>query len=172
MAQKFLVRQSGKTKQKEATATSAGVADAGKVPALDSAGKLHMSMMPNGIGAETQVLPASENLSAGAFVNIFSDSGVAKVRLADNSNGRPADGYVIESVTAAADATVYPLDGTNSQLSGLTPGAEYWLGTAGGVIDTPLGESDPTNANKISQYLGKAKSATELITTDDSYVVL
>ena len=28
------------------------------------------------------------------------------------------------------------------------------------------------NANKISQYLGVAKSATELITTDDGYVVL
>lgn len=172
MAQKFLVRQSGKTVQKEATASSAGVADAGKVPALDGSGKLHMSMMPSGIGAETQVLPASENLSAGAHVNIFSDSGAAKVRLADNSNGRPADGYVLESVISAADATVYPLDGTNSQLSALTPGAEYWLGTAGGVIGSPLDETDPANANKISQYLGKAKSATELITTDDSYVVL
>ena len=172
MAEKFLVRQDGKTKRKAAITTSAGVADAGKIPALDSAGKLHMSMMPNGIGAETQVLPASENLSAGVFVNIFSDSGVAKVRLADNSNGRPADGYVLESVSAAADATVYPLDGTNSQLSSLTPGVEYWLGTAGGVITTPLDESDPTNDNKISQYLGKAKSATELITTDDGYVVL
>ena len=172
MAEKFLVRQDGKTKRKAAITTSAGVADAGKIPALDSAGKLDLSMMPNGIGAETQIIPASENLSAGAFVNIFSDSSVAKVRLADNSNGRPADGYVLVSVSAAADATAYPLDGTNSQLSGLTPGAEYWLGTAGGVIDTPLDENDVANANKISQYLGKAKSATELITTDDSYVVL
>lgn len=53
------------------------------------------------------------------------------------------------------------------------PGAEYWLGTAGAVTDTPLDENnDVANANKISQYLGKGKSVTELITTDDSYVVL
>lgn len=172
MAQRFLVREGGKTKQKQATSTSAGAADAGKVPALDGSGKLDMSMMPAGIGADTQIIPASEALSAGNLVNIWSDSGVAKVRLADNSNGRAADGYVLGAFSSAADATVYPLDGTNSELTGLTPGAEYWLGTAGGVTNAPLDETDPANANKISQYLGKAKSATELVTVDDGYVVL
>ncbi|MDY0071811.1 MAG: hypothetical protein RBR77_04095 [Thauera sp.] len=172
MAQRFLARVSGETKQVEASVTSAGVSDAGKIPALDSSGKLDMSMMPAGIGADTQIIPASESLSAGNFVNIFSDSGDVKVRKADNSNGRPADGYVLDAVASAANATVYPLDGTNSELTGLTPGAKYWLGTAGGVTPTPLDETDAGNANKISQYLGKAKSATELITTDDGYVVL
>lgn len=172
MAQKFLVREGGKTKQKEATTTSAGAADAGKLPALNSAGKLDETLLPNGVGAATQIIPASEALSAGVFVNIWSDAGAAKVRLADNSNGRPADGYVLTAVSPAANATVYPLDGTNSELSALTPGAEYWLGTAGAVTDTPLDENNVANANKISQYIGKAKSATELITTDDGYVVL
>lgn len=172
MAQRFLVRSSGKTRQLEAKAASAGAADAGKIPALDSSGKLDMSMMPAGIGADTQILPASEALSAGNFVNIWSDAGVAKVRLADNSNGRAADGYVLDAVSSAANATVYPLDGTNSDLASLTPGAEYWLGTAGGVTAVPLDETDVANANKISQYLGKAKSATELITEDDGYVIL
>ncbi|WP_313080430.1 hypothetical protein [Pulveribacter sp.] len=172
MAQRFLARTGGKTRQLEAKATSAGAADAGKIPALDSSGKLDMSMMPAGIGADTQILPASEALSAGNLVNIWSDGGVAKVRLADNSNGRAADGYVLDAVASAADATVFPLDGTNSELTGLTPGAEYWLGTAGGVIAVPLDETDSANANKISQYLGKAKSATELITEDDGYVIL
>ena len=172
MAQRFLVLEGGKKRQKEAKTTSAGAADAGKIPALDSSGKLDMSMMPAGMGADTQVLPASESLSAGNFVNIWSDSGVAKVRLADNSNGRAADGYVLDVVASSANATVYPLDGTNSDLTSLTPGAEYWLGTAGGVTLTPLDETDPANANKISQYLGKAKSATELVTVDDGYVVL
>jgi len=172
MAQRFLARVSGKTKQVEAKTTSAGAADAGKVGALGPDGKWDMSMMPAGIGADTQIIPASEALSAGNLVNIWSDSGDVKVRLADNSNGRPADGYVLDAVSSSADATVYPMDGTNSELTGLTPGAEYWLGTAGGVIDTPLDETDSGNANKISQYIGKAKSATELITNDDSYVIL
>jgi len=172
MAQRFLARVSGKTKQVEAAATSAGAADAGKIPALDSSGRLDASMMPAGLGADTQILVASEALSAGNHVNIWSDGGTAKVRLADNSNGRPADGYVLAAVAPAANATVYPLDGTNSELAGLTPGAEYWLGTAGGVTATPLDETDAANANKISQYLGKAKSATELVTTDDGHVIL
>lgn len=172
MAQKFLARVSGKTKQIKATATSAGAGDAGKIPALGSDGRLDESMMPPGIGANTQIIPTSESLSAGNFVNIWTDSGAVKVRLADNSNGRPADGYVLDAVASSASATVYPLDGTNSELSGLTPGAEYWLGTAGGVTATPLDETDDGNAGKVSQYLGKAKSATELITTDDGPVIL
>lgn len=172
MAQRFLARVSGQTKQVEANTTSAGAADAGKIPALDASGKIDNSMMPNGVGAATQILPASENLSNGSFVNIWSDSGTARVRLADNSNGREADGYVLAAVTSGNNATVYPLDGTNSSLSGLTPGAKYYLGTAGAVTATPLDETSGANANKVSQYLGKAKSATELMTTDDPAVVL
>lgn len=171
MAQKFLARVSGQTRQVEANQTSAGAADAGKIPALDAAGKLDSSLMPNGVGANTQILPISETLSNGSFVNIWSDSGTAKVRLADNSNGREADGYVLTGASSG-NATVYPLDGVNSSLSGLTPGAKYYLGTAGGVTATPLDETSAGNANKVSQYLGKAKSATELITTDDPAVVL
>jgi hypothetical protein len=67
---------------------------------------------------------------------------------------------------------VYPLDGINSNLSGLTPGVRYYLGTAGGVIATPLVETDAGNVGSISQYLGYAKSATELVTNDDGYVEL
>jgi len=172
MASKYLARISGKTRQVEAKVQSSGAADAGKIVALGDGGKLDLSVLPDGVGAATQIIGASEALSAGNFVNIWSDAGEVKVRLADNSNGRQADGYVLDAVASGADATVYPLDGTNAELIGLTPGAEYWLGTAGGVTDTPLLESDNANANKISQYLGKAKSPTELITTDDGYVVL
>lgn len=172
MTQKFLARIGGKTVQVEAIDVSSGVSDAGLIPALGSDGRLSPTMMPPGIGAETQLITATENLAAGSFVNIFSDSGDLAVRLADNSNGRAADGYIQSAVLMAQNALVFPLDGVNANLSGLAPGAEYWLGTAGGVTATPLDETDEMNANKISQYLGKAKSATELITTDDGYVVL
>lgn len=171
-ASKYLARVNGRTQQQSAKQTSTGVTDAGKIAALGDDGRLDMSLMPAGIGADTQILPASESLSAGNFVNIWADTGVAKVRLADNSNGRPADGYVLDAVSSAADATVYPLDGTNSELATLSPGASYWLGTAGGVIETPLLETDIANAGKVSQLLGKAKSATELMTSDDGYVIL
>ncbi len=172
MAQGFLARVAGKTKQIFAITSSAGAADAGKIPALDGAGRLNQSFMPVGIGADTVQGTASEALSAGDFVNFHDDGGIFSVRLADNSNGRQADGYVTASVSLAGAATVYPLDGINSNLSGLTPGARYYLGTAGGVIATPLIETDAGNVGSISQYLGYAKSATELVTNDDGYVEL
>lgn len=172
MAQGFLARVAGRTVQIIATVMSAGVADAGKIPALGADGRLDESVMPVGIGADTTQAVASEALGAGKFVNYHDNAGVFSARLADNSNGRHADGFVIEAVAASAVAIVYPLDGTNAGLSGLTSATRYWLGTAGGVTATPLNETDVANANKISQYLGVAKSATELVTDDDGYVVL
>lgn len=171
-AQRFLTRAGGKTKQMQGKVTSTGAADAGALPALDDSGRLDPSVMPLGIGVQVDILPASEALDAGDFVNIYDDAGVAKVRKADNSNGRSADGFVSTAVAVSADATIHPLDGVNAAMSALSPGKEYWLGTAGDVTDTPLDETDPANANKISQQLGKALSATELRTDDYGYVIL
>lgn len=172
MAQGFLASVSGATKQLFALVTSAGVADAGKIVATGADGRLDESLMPLGIAAETNQAPATEALGAGSFVNYHDNAGVFSVRLADNSNGRYADGFVIEAFASAATATVYPLDGTNAELSALTPGARYWLGTAGAVTATPLDATDVTNVNKVSQYLGVAKSATELVTDDRGFVIL
>lgn len=171
--QRFLARLEGRTKQIIALVTSAGVGDGGKLVATDPAtGRLHGSVMPDGIGANTQQATASEAIGAGKFVNYHDDGGTFSIRLADNSNGRQADGFVLGAVADGAEGTVYPLGETNSALSSLTPGAEYWLATAGGVTDTPLDETDGANTNKISQRLGIAKAAGELITGDDGYVVL
>lgn len=171
-AQRFLTRAEGKTKQAQGKVTSAGAADAGALVALDDSGRLNESLLPLGVGVQVDILPASEALDAGDFVNIFDDAGVAKARKADNSNGRPADGFVSTAVTLSGDAAIHPLDGVNAAMSALLPGKEYWLGTAGDVADTPLDETDPANANKISQQLGKALSATELRTDDYGYVIL
>ena len=172
MPQGFLALVGGKVKQIFATVVSAGAANAGNMVALGSDGKLDGSVMPNGIGANTQVLPATEALTAGAKVNFWSNAGVLSVRLADAASGRKADGYVLAAVANAAPATVYPLDGVNSALTGLTPGAEYWLGNAGAVTTTPLDATLPANANKVNQLIGWAKSATELVTDDNGFQIL
>jgi hypothetical protein len=151
---------------------SSGAADAGKPVAVGADGRLDSSVMPLGIGAQTISAPASEALGAGKFVNFYSNAGVFSVRLADNSNNRRADGFVTEAVADAATATVYPIDGVNAELSGLTIGGHYWLGTAGGVIGTPLDETDSDNDGSLVQYLGLAKSATELVTSDSPAVTL
>jgi hypothetical protein len=170
--QGFLARVAGKTKQIFGLATSAGAADAGKVVATGPDGRLDLSLMPVGIGANSITCPASEAIAAGKFVNFHANVGVLNVRLADNSNARQADGYVKDAVASAGVATVYPLDSTNSGLTGLAPGTHYWLGTAGGVITAALDPADNANAGKICQELGTAKSATELVTEDLGHVVL
>ncbi|WP_462382331.1 hypothetical protein [Pseudomonas sp. Marseille-QA0892] len=173
-AKSFIRLVGGKLRQIAATVVSTGAGNGGDIVALDDTGKLDPSVMPTGIGANTNVGTASEALTAGSFVQFFTNAGALGVRKADNSNNRPADGYVTANVANGSQATVYPLDGTNSNLTGLTPGADYWLGTAGGVIAVPLDETLPANqgTNKVSQYLGKAQSATALITTDSDAVVL
>ncbi|MCO6057292.1 hypothetical protein NG726_11485 [Pseudomonas sp. MOB-449] len=171
-AQGFLARVAGRTKQILGIQVSTGAADAGKMAALDDNGRWDISMMPVGVGLSTTNATATEALAAGDFVNLYGNAGAFSVRKADNSNNRPADGFVLATVANAATATVYPLDSANTGRSGLSIGADYWLGTAGAVTNTPLDETSGANTGKISQYLGKAKSATELLTTDDGYVVL
>lgn len=170
--QTFLARLGGHTKQVRPVVVSTGTNDAGRIIAADSSGRIDLSLLPEGVGASLVVGTASETLSAGALVNFYSNGGVFSVRLADNSNGRRADGFVLAAVTSANQASVYPLGEINSSLSGLTVGADYWLGTAGAVTATPLDEADDDNVGKLSQYIGKARSATELVTVPDEWVEL
>ncbi len=159
MADKYLYQDGGVLKEKEAITQSTGAADAGKIPALDSTGKLDSSMLPTGSGEDTKVVPAYEDLNAGDFVNFFDDSGTVKVRKADASTqGKTADGFVLAAVTAGNNATVY-LSGTNTQLSGLSGGSYYYLSatTPGGVSATA-----PTGSGQVVQRLGKAVSDTEI----------
>lgn len=169
---KFVIRDSGKFKQADFLVTSTGVGDANRPVSTGTDGKLDPSVMPTGIGAATIAATASETLGAGKLVNLWVNAGVFSARLADNSNGREANGYVKDAAASAAPATVYPLDSINTAVSGLTIGSRYWLGTAGGVIATPLDATDVANANKVCQYIGIAKSATELITEDSDPVIL
>lgn len=172
MTIKLLRRVAGITQQYTPVTQSSGAASAGELPALNSAGKLDDTLFPDGMGADTRTAVASESLTAGAFINEYSDGGTWSARLADNSNGRPATGFVKSAVSMAATATIYPLDATNSQLSGLTVGSNYFLGTAGAVIGTPLDGTVSGTAGYIDQQLGVARSATELLTDDYGYVVL
>lgn len=168
MADKPIQLINGKLTQVEGTVVSSGAGNAGDIPALDSNGKLDVSVLPTGVGPNVKVILASENISAGKYVNIYDNAGTPNVRLADNSNSREAHGFVKDAVTSGNNATVY-FEGTNDDLSGLTPGARQYLATAGGVTATP-----PTfgGGAQISQLVGTAISATEIDTDIDDCVVL
>jgi hypothetical protein len=168
---KVLRRVNGQNQQYTPIVSSAGAADAGKIPALGADGKFDPTLYNAGAGPASRSMPASEAIAAGKLVNFYLNAGALNMRLADNSNGRPAHGYVLAAVASAATGAAYDLDGVNSQLTGLTIGSTYYLGTAGGVI-TPALDSTTATAGSIDQKIGVALSATELDTDDYDYVVL
>lgn len=158
MADKYLKQSSGPLNEVEATVTSTGVAQAGKIIALGNDGKLDTSLLPSSVGPEIKVVATSENLAAGDLVNIWNDSGTPKARKADASNQRRAVGFVLSAVTSPANASVY-CDSMITGLTGLTPGAVYYLsGTTPGAATSTA----PTTTNHISQEIGIALSATEI----------
>lgn len=157
---KYIANNVGKLKEVAATQVSAGVADANKILALGTDGLLDVSVLPVGVGAEVTILPSFENLVAGDFVNIFNDGGTVKVRKADaTTNGKPAKGFVIANVAAPANATVYRVSQTNTQLSGLTLGVEYYLSTTPGIISSTA----PSASGNIVQAVGVAATTTSLV---------
>ena len=139
--------------------SSAGAGDAGKIPALDAAGKLDTTMMPTGVGAETKSLATSESLAAGDLVNIYDATGTSTARKADATTaGKEAHGFVLAGSTSPGPATVY-LAGINTQCTGLTAGPQALAITAGKCVSIA---SAPASAGNVNQFVGVALSATEL----------
>lgn len=155
-AKKFLRLVAGVFTEVAATVTSAGAGSDGDLVALDSTGRLDNSVMPVGIGADTKTIAASEALAAGDWVNVWNSTG-AKVRKADATTaGKEAHGFVLAAVSSGANALVY-FEGTNTQVSGQTPGPVYLQTTAG-----TGGATIPSASGNVVQNLGVALSATEV----------
>lgn len=110
------------------------------------------------VAAATSTLTATEAISAANFVNIFSSSG-AKVRKANATDDtKPANGYAQAAIGNGSSGAVQG-PGKISGLSGLTPGATYYLDTTGGAITT----SPPSGSGNLVQEVGVAVSATEML---------
>lgn len=135
---------------------SAGAGDAGKIAQLDSAGKIDMTMMPVGVGADSASITTSEALSAGDFVNIHNSAG-AKARKADATvAGKEAHGFVLTGVGSGAAATVF-FEGTNTGVTGQTPGPVFLSTTAGQAA-----AAAPSGSGNVVQRIGFAISATAI----------
>ena len=151
-------RTTGGSEEVALVDSSAGAASAGKGVALDANGQVALNMMPTGVGPELSNMLAYENLTAGDFVNIFLDAGVAKARKADATDGgKGVHGFVKASPNAGQAVDVY-FDGANNARTGLTIGARYFLSTTPGGVTTP----PPAAAGNLVQYLGTALSATTI----------
>lgn len=157
MAVKKLINLNTNGTQQEysGVTTSAGAGSSGEIPALDSAGKLDVTMMPVGFGQDAITATAAEALSAGDFVYFNGSGGVLKADA--TAIAKQARGYVIAAVANAATATVY-FDDSNTSVTGLTPGSTYYLSaTSGGITTTPT-----TTTGQIVQEVGFATTATLL----------
>jgi hypothetical protein len=168
MADKYLYNNGGVLTEKAANVSSAGAGDAGKIPALDTTGKLDPSFMPVGVTPEADSIATTEDLAAGTFVNIYPSSGL-KCRKADATTaGKEANGFVLAASTSGQNATVYRISQSNTQLTGMTPGAKQYLAATAGTRT----ETVPSSSGNVIQLLGIAKSATELIFAPNDPIVL
>lgn len=155
----YLKLSGGVPTDANAVAASAGAGDAGKIPKLDVAGKLDMTMMPAGLASETRLIQASENLAAGDLVNIHNVGG-PRIRKADATvAGKEAHGFVLAVVASGANGTVYPEENVLSGLAGLTPGARQFLHTTAGQRS----EAAPAASGNVAQVIGVALSTTEIM---------
>lgn len=190
---KVLKNNAGVLTEETTLTTSAGAGDANKLPALnangilddtiinasasssankiaklDGSGKLDIAMMPTGIGPDTATIVASEALAAGDLVNVWNNGGTANVRKADASvSGKEAHGFVLAGFASLASATVY-FEGSNNQMTGMTPGVQYLSSTTPGKTQA----SAPTGTGKVVQKVGFAVSATVVNFQSNEPIVL
>lgn len=128
-----------------------------KIEGFDTSATLNVSS-PFASGKHTTDylwLPASETITAGAPVNVWNDSGTVKVRNANASNGRAANGYVTMTYGTGDMVAVF-MSGENPVLSGLTIG-DIYLGTTAGTYTSSV----PGTGNLV-QKLGFALTSSNL----------
>jgi len=160
MAKYIALDSGGNLSEVQPINTSAGAADAAKIVQLDASGKLSSTMLPTGIGTDSVDILVGSDVTAGDFVNIYNNLGVAEIRPADNTVPYRAHGFVLETVVAdtSATATVY-FEGTNTSQAGLSPGETYFLSSVGDC-DTYANITKATG--DIAQKVGVAISATAI----------
>jgi hypothetical protein len=140
---------------------SAGVADAGKNPALNAQGTLDITVLPAGVGAQTKVAIGSEALTAGDWINIYDNAGTPNIRKANATDAtKPVNGFVLANFASGASVTAY-LSGINNQRTGMAIGARYYASAAtpGSIV---LGASAPNATGNLLQYVGTPVSPTEI----------
>lgn len=119
---------------------------------------------------EGQLIIASTSLSAGMYVNIFTDGGVPKLRPAIAvSINTVAHGFVTQNA-AAGQAVKFHSYGINPFLSSLTPGSRYLLSATvpGGItLQTPV-----PGSGLVWQPVGRAFSNAEILVGIDNYYLM
>jgi hypothetical protein len=133
--------------------SSSGTASAGQIVALNAAGQIDETMLPS---YEALTFTASEAIAAGAFVNIWNNSGTANVRNANaTDNTKPCNGWAPASISPSAMGTITFVD-INSfvPLGSFTianVGQEVFLSTTSGGM---VAASNTFTTGNLVQCLG------------------
>lgn len=121
------------------------------------------------VPASSGNVQASQTLAAGDLINLHTVTGAIRMRKADATDEtKPAHGFVKVAVTSGNTADFFGPGEINDAVSGLTPGAAYFLATtAGGVTSTA-----PSTAGNVVQQVGEAISATGLLFNPEDTIQL
>lgn len=166
MADKYISISGSGHLEKSATVISAGVGNAGQIPALDANGLLDPSVMPSGITPDQKAGTSNGAITAKDLVYMEAAGTIARASAAAGTPHR-CDGWATTSV-ATGQPVIMQLEGKISGLTGLVAGTKYFLSntTAGGLTATP-----PSATGEMWQYVGTAMSTTELNFEPDTEVI-
>lgn len=136
-------------------------------------GQIDPSLVSTGPGSSASVV-SGITFTVPAYVlveDVLFQTGASTADRASNNAiiTTPALGIVIAKPTATT-ATV-ALYG-DVPMTGLTAGAVYYLGTAGGITSTPLDPTNPVNVNRVYQKLGRALTTTTLFLKPEPEIVI
>lgn len=99
-----------------------------------------------------------ETVTAGQAVSIYTNAGSLRARLANaTDNTRHCSGFAPAAVSSGSGGEVR-FFGINMQLTGLTPGALYYLDTVNGQFTT----TKPSTVGNIVQPVGRALDTDQL----------
>ena len=164
-ALRFLTRiVDGTVRLVSAITTSAGGADANKIIATDSSGKLDASLLPAGVEVQVEAMTSSEDIDAGDFVNIYDNTGTRTARLAvANDPEKLAHGFVLASTLSGATVSVYT-KGINTSATS-NENTKYYLSSTTAGLATSTAPTD-TNGH-FQQVLGFGTGTGVLFEFDD-----
>jgi hypothetical protein len=124
-----------------------------------------------GIVSETGQLSLTNSDAAAAVIGeLFYIFGSDSVKKAKADAAATAEAVAMATAAIAAGATgIFQFDGVVTGLSGLTPGATYYLSaaTAGAMTTTA-----PSTVGQYVTRLGKAISATEFMLKPERFILL
>lgn len=140
----------------------AGWASSNSIPTNEATGKVVMVGVGSGGGAasSSSTAPAGGALAARSLVYMNSTGQVVPANA--SAVGKEAIGFVQQAYASGATATYYFSGSTLTGLSGLVPGAKYYMGLTDGSIVNEATAATYTSGRVIMQ-VGTALSATSLL---------